>query len=47
MGFKAEKHVQLEKTIAPKFASDDVEYPEFKRKWKAQVSQATLPEKAE
>ena len=39
--------VHLEKTKPPKFDGIELEYPEFKRKWLAQVSKAGLPEESE
>ena len=41
------EQVFLEKTKPPKFNGDDLEYPEFKRKWSSQVSKANLPEETE
>ena len=39
--------VLLEKSKPPKFNGDIIEYPEFKRKWKALVESAKLPTEAE
>ena len=35
--------VDLKKSEPPKFKGDILEFPEFKRKWKALVSNAGLP----
>ena len=39
--------VFLEKTKPPKFDGSELEFPEFQRKWKAQVGKAGLPEESE
>ena len=41
------KVVDLKKSEPPKFKGDILEFPEFKRKWKALVSNAGLPEESE
>ena len=41
------ERIQLEKTKPPKFNGNDVDFPEFKRKWGAQVTAAHLPEETE
>ena len=47
LGYRPREQVYLEKTKPPKFNGDELEFPEFKRKWEAQVSKAFLPEEAE
>ena len=44
---RPKEQVFLEKTKPPKFSGDDVDFPEFKRKWLAQVNKANLPEESE
>ena len=44
---KPKEQVFLEKTRPPKFNGDDVEFPEFFRKWNSQVHKANLPEETE
>ena len=44
---KPREQVFLEKTKPPKFNGDDVDYPEFYRKWNSQVHKANLPEETE
>ena len=39
--------VHLEKTKPPRFDGSELDFPEFQRKWKAQVHQAGLPEESE
>ena len=39
--------IHLKKAELPKFSGDEVEYPEFHRKWLAVVGPALLPEEAE
>ena len=41
------EQVYLEKSKPPKFKGDDVDYPEFKRKWLSIVSKANLPPESE
>ena len=41
------KVVDLKKSEPPKFKGDILEFPEFKRKWKALVSNAGLPDQSE
>ena len=41
------EQVFLEKTKPPRFLGDDIEFPEFKRKWLSQVNKANLPEETE
>ena len=41
------EHVHLEKSKPPKFKGDEIEYPEFKRKWFSTVSKANLPQESE
>ena len=43
----AKEQVYLEKSKPPKFKGDEVEYPDFKRKWLSIVSKANLPEESE
>ena len=43
----AKEQVYLEKSKPPKFKGDEVDYPEFKRKWLSIVSKANLPEESE
>ena len=45
--YKAEKQVYLEKSKPPKFSGEDLDFPEFKRKWLSQVNKANLPEETE
>ena len=47
LGTRPREQVFLEKTKPPKFSGDDIEYPEFKRKWLSQVTKANLPEETE
>ena len=47
MGRSPREQVYLEKTKPPKFNGDELEFPEFKRKWASQVSKAYLPEETE
>ena len=47
LGHKPREQVFLEKTKPPKFNGDELEFPEFKRKWASQVSKAYLPEESE
>ena len=47
VGSRPREQVFLEKTKPPRFTGDDVEYPEFKRKWSSQVNKANLPEETE
>ena len=44
---KPREQVFLEKTRPPKFNGDDVDYPEFYRKWNSQVHKANLPKETE
>ena len=46
-GFKPKEQVFLEKTKPPKFSGDDLDFPEFKRKWLSLVNKANLPEETE
>ena len=39
--------VHLEKSKPPKFGGNEVDYPEFKRKWLSIVSKANLPQESE
>ena len=39
--------VHLEKTKPPRFDGTELEFPEFRRKWLAQVNKASLPEESE
>ena len=41
------EQVHLEKSKPPKFKGDEIEYPEFKRKWLSTVSKANLPAESE
>ena len=41
------QQVHLEKSKPPKFRGDEIEYPEFKRKWLSTVSKANLPQESE
>eukprot|EP00092_Neocalanus_flemingeri_P069439 GFUD01085096.1.p1 GENE.GFUD01085096.1~~GFUD01085096.1.p1 ORF type:complete len:409 (+),score=105.81 GFUD01085096.1:686-1912(+) len=41
------QQVHLEKSKPPRFRGDEVEYPEFKRKWLSTVSKANLPQESE
>ena len=41
------EQVFLEKSKPPKFLGDELDFPEFKRKWSSQVSKAFLPEETE
>ena len=41
------EQVHLEKTKPPRFDGTELEFPEFKRKWLAQVNKAGLPEDSE
>ena len=41
------EQVFLEKTKPPRFDGSELEFPEFQRKWKAQVNKAGLPEETE
>ena len=41
------EQVYLEKTKPPKFTGEDIEFPEFKRKWTSQVTKANLPVETE
>ena len=43
----SKQQVHLEKSKPPKFKGDEVDYPEFKRKWLSTVSKANLPEESE
>ena len=45
--YKAEKQVYLEKSKPPQFSGEDLDFPEFKRKWLSQVNKANLPEETE
>ena len=45
--FSQRKEVDLKKSEPPKFNGNVIEFPEFKRKWKALVSKAGLPEESE
>ena len=48
--FRADKpreQVFLEKTKPPKFSGEDLDFPEFQRKWASQVHKANLPEETE
>ena len=40
---KPREQVFLEKTKPPRFNGDDLEFPDFKRKWASQVNKANLP----
>ena len=44
---KPREQVFLEKTKPPRFNGDDLDFPEFSRKWASQVSRANLPEETE
>ena len=44
---RSREQVFLEKTKPPKFDGDELDFPEFKRKWSAQVSKANLHEETE
>ena len=44
---KPREQVQLEKTKPPKFNGEDIEFPEFQRKWTSLVTKANLPEETE
>ena len=46
-GYKPREQVFLEKSKPPKFSGDDLDFPEFKRKWLSQVNKANLPEETE
>ena len=46
-GFKPKEQVFLEKTKPPKFSGDELDFPEFKRKWLSQVNKANLPEETD
>ena len=41
------EQVYLEKSKPPRYRGDEVEYPEFRRKWLSIVSKANLPEESE
>ena len=41
------EQVSLEKTKPPRFTGEDLEFPEFKRKWLSQVNKANLPVETE
>ena len=41
------EQVHLEKSKPPKFKGEEVDYPEFKRKWLSTVSKANLPQESE
>ena len=41
------EQVYLEKSKPPRYRGDEVEYPEFRRKWLSIVSKADLPEESE
>ena len=45
--YKPQAQIYLEKTKPLKFSGDDLDFPEFKRKWLAQVNKANLPEETE
>ena len=47
LGHRPREQVYLEKTKPPKFNGDELEFPEFKRKWLSQVNKANLPEETE
>ena len=47
LSYKPREQVYLEKTKPPKFSGDELDFPEFKRKWSSQVSKAYLPEESE
>ena len=47
INYRPREQVYLEKTRPPKFNGDELEFPEFKRKWESQVSKAYLPEESE
>ena len=47
VGDKPREQVFLEKTRPPKFNGDELEFPEFLRKWQSQVNKANLPEETE
>ena len=44
---KQRDQVYLEKTKPPRFDGSELEFPDFQRKWKAQVNKAGLPEESE
>ena len=44
---KPREQVYLEKTKPPRFNGDNLEFPEFQRKWESQVNKANLPEETE
>ena len=46
-GSSGREQVHLEKSKPPRFRGDEVEYPEFKRKWLSIVSKANLPVESE
>ena len=39
--------VHIEKSKPPRFKGEEIEYPDFKRKWQSIVSKARLPEESE
>ena len=45
--FRPREQVQLEKTKPPKFNGEDIEFPEFQRKWTSLVTKANLSEETE
>ena len=47
LGYRPKEQVFLEKSKPPKFSGDELDFPEFKRKWSSQVSKAYLPEESE
>ena len=44
---KPREQVYLEKTKPPRFNGEDVDFPEFRRKWTSQVTKANLPTETE
>ena len=44
---KPREQVFLEKTKPPRFNGEDVDFPEFRRKWTSQVTKANLPTETE
>ena len=44
---KPREQVYLEKTKPPRFNGEDIDFPEFRRKWTSQVTQACLPVETE
>lgn len=46
-GGRPREQVFLEETKPPRFDGDDLEFPEFMRKWDSQVTKANLPEETE